>query len=45
MDSGIFSGDLCWTILGVSQFFMGGSEGGGAFSAIVKCSYFCFGYR
>ena len=39
MGSGIDGSDLCWTTLGVSQFFKGGLEGRGAFADIVKCSY------
>ena len=36
MGSGIFGVELYCTLLGVAQFFKGGLEGGGAFSAIVK---------
>ena len=45
MCGGIFGGDLCCPTLGVYQLFKGGSEGGGAFAAILKCAYLCCGCR
>ena len=29
----------------MAQLFKGGSEGGGAFAAILKCAYLCCGCR